>query len=144
LNESAISNILRLDVGGKMIDASVEAHYHNEFKFAKNTDSKGCCCFWKSRTVRPKEYYVDKAGELTPFKSRFKQHEDRIQANRRFAEIGRDKFVSDPINENIAFEMLAHRVNHDFSKNDKITEEKLMAIVNEIHKIREEIRKGLL
>jgi len=123
---------------------TLEIHPHQEFHFAENTDSKGCCFCWKSNTVRPKEYYVGSNGDLEPFKSRFKDHKARIVANQRLAKLVKEKFESDPINEAIAFDILASRVNHDFRNGDRITDEKLIAIINVIYQIRKEIHEGIL
>lgn len=117
---------------------------HQEFHLAENTDSRGCCFCWKSTAVKPKEYWVASNGNLEPFKSKFKDHKARILANQRLAKLVKDKFESDPINELIAFDILASRVNHDFKNGDKITDEKLMAIINMIYEIRREIKEGIL
>lgn len=123
---------------------TLEIHPHQEFHFSENTDSKGCCCFWKSKSIIPKEYFVRKSGDLEPFRFKFRDHEARIIANQRLAQLVKKKFVSDPINENLAFDMLAQRVNHDFKNGDKITEKKLIAIINAIYEIRKELQEGLL
>lgn len=117
---------------------TLEVHPHQEFHFAENTDSSGCCCFWKSKTSKPKEIYVDEKNVLS--RSRHKlSHGQRIKANQRFANIVESKFSDDPIENNVAFEKLKAKVNHDFENGDKLTEEKIAAIVNAIYEIKKEV-----
>lgn len=123
---------------------TLEIHPHQEFHLAPNTDSGGCCFCWRSRTVRKKEFGVEEGGRIVELKRSFKQQEQRILANQRFAKLIKSKFESDPINENIAFDILQHRVNHDFKAGDKITEEKLVAIINVVYQIKKEIEMGQL
>lgn len=126
------------------IQPTLEIHPHQEIHLPENADSGGCCFCWKSRSLRKKEFYVSKNGEFEPFKFRFNDHQSRIIANQRLAKLVRKNFKSDPINENIAFDILAHRVNHDFNNGDKITEDKIIAIINMIYQIRKEIQEGSL
>jgi len=116
---------------------TLDLHPENEFHFANNTDSRGCCCFWESKS-KPKEYYVNENGTLEPFKSSTEAVNARIRANKRLAKLVSSKFDNDPIDNNEAFERLRRRVNHDFDNGEKITEEKLIAIVNAMYQIKRE------
>lgn len=119
------------------IQPTVELHPHQEFHFAENTDSVGCCCFWKSKTVKPKEYKVKKNGDLKALRLSSKINQERIVANARLSSLVTSKFENDPIDSDYAFEQLRQKVNHDFYQ-EPITIEALQHIVNAIYEIREE------
>lgn len=127
------------------IQPTLEFHPHQEFHFAKDTDSKGCCCFWKSLSKKktyPEEYYVNKKGQLEPFKSTTDEVSKRIKANKRLAKIVEAKFTDDCIENNEAFERLRKRINYNFNGSDRITEEKLISIINAIYEIKKEIKES--
>jgi len=115
----------------------LDLHPQNEFHFAEGTDSAGCCCFWKSKTVKPKEFYVDEHDVFQGCKHKL-SHAERIKANQRLAQIVESKFQDDPIENNVGFERLKAKVNHDFDNGDQITEDVLAAIVNAIYEVRKE------
>ena len=118
---------------------TLELHpeFHQEFHLAEGTNSKGCCCFWKSKT--PKEYFVKKDGTLSPFKSTTKKVHHRIIANQRLAKLVQDKFEKDPLENNQAFERLREKVNYTFDGSEKITEDALILIVNAIYQVKKEL-----
>lgn len=113
---------------------------HQEFHFAENTDSKGCCCYWKSKAAKPHtEYMVDKKGIFHPkVKVSVK---DRIVANQRLANLLVRKFEKDAIDNEKAFQMLKEKIN-DTMEDDPITDERLVKIVSEIHHLKERVKKG--
>lgn len=123
---------------------NLELHPHQEIHLPPDSDSSGCCGFWRSRSVRKKEFGLEEDGRIVELKPTFRQQQERILANQRFAKLIKSKFQNDPINENIAFDILQHRVNHDFKNGDKITEEKLVAIINMVYQIKKEIEMGQL
>lgn len=116
---------------------TLEIHPHQEFHFAPETDSSGCCCFWRSKSSKKQEYIVDKDNRLKPT-THANMHQ-RIQANQRLGQMIQKKFEEDPIENNRAFEMLKMRVNESFNENDPITDERLARIINEIHKMKSEL-----
>lgn len=121
------------------VQPTLEIHPHQEFHFAENTDSSGCCCFWKSKARKPKEYYVNSRGVLEPFNGTTKKVAARIRANQRLARLVESKFEEDPIENNEAFNKLRKRINYNFEA-EKITEEQLMLMVNAIYEVKKEIR----
>jgi len=118
------------------VQPTLEIHPHQEFHFAENTDSKGCCCFWKSKS-KPKEYIINEEGVFVP-KNRATVRE-RILANQRLATILMRKFDSDPIENDKAFELLKERINDPMTNGDPITNEKLVKIVNAIYELKKEV-----
>jgi len=114
---------------------SLEPHLHQEFTFAEDTNSGGCCCFWRSRSAKPQEYYVNSNHTFERFRLTEQQVESRIRANQRLAEILQSKLKDDPIGDNAKFEELRQRVNHDF-REDPITSEKLEKIVSILQEMR--------
>lgn len=118
------------------IQPTLEPHYHQEFRFADNTDSSGWCCCWKSKTKEPKEYFVDPNGVLHG-RNRNK-YRDRILANQRLCELIKAKFEDDPIENDKAFERLKLKINDPMSNGDPITSEKLAKIVIAIHELKQE------
>lgn len=117
---------------------TLEIHPHQEFHFAPDTDSSGCCCFWRSKS-KPKEYIVDQRDRLKPT-SHATIHQ-RVQANQRLGQMIQEKFNDDPIENNRAFEMLKMRVNESFDDNDPITDDRLTKIINEIYKMKSELKE---
>lgn len=115
---------------------SLEIHPHQEFHFADNTDSQGCCCCWQSKSKEQPEYYIKKSGIFVPKKNSTMSVEDRIKANCRLANIVQSKFEDDPIDNNQAFDRLRLRINHNFESDESITEEKLIHIINAIYEIK--------
>lgn len=111
------------------------------FHFADDTDSRGCCCWWRSRPRKPKEYYVNKDHELTPMRNTTKKVEARIVANQRLAQIVRKKFHNDAIANNLLFDQLRDRINYRF-EDDKITEDRLIDIIRAINEIKAEMSTG--
>jgi len=43
----------------------IHPELHQEFQFAENQQSTGCCCWWNSKPV----YKIGKDNKLTPSKS---------------------------------------------------------------------------
>jgi len=123
------------------IQPTLEIHPHQEFHFADNTEGKGCCCCWRFRPRRPKEYYVNERGVLVPITNPTDAVGLRILANQRLARLVESKFENDPVESHEAFKRLRQRVNHDFDNGDKITDEKLVSIVNAIYQVKEEIKR---
>ncbi len=122
------------------ISPTLDLHTHNEFHFAENTDSKGCCCFWSSKT-HPKEFQVNDKMELAPCKK--PTYEQRSKSNRRLAEIIMEKFDKLPIDNEKAFVLLKDKINEPMGAGDPITSEKLEKIIKAIHELRCEIRSSL-
>lgn len=118
---------------------NLEIHPHQEFHFAPDTNSSGCCCFWKSKSSKNTEYIVDDRNRLKPAHN-VNAHK-RIEANQRLASILEEKFDNDPIENNRAFEMLKNRINESFDQNSPITDERLEKIIAEMYKLKEEINK---
>lgn len=120
------------------VQPTLELHPHQEFHFADDTDSGGCCCCWRSRSRKPKEYYVNRHAELTPMRSTTKKVEARIVANRRLAEIVKKKFEDTPIEDNLLFDKLRERINYSF-ESERITENRLIEIIQAIREIKAEL-----
>jgi hypothetical protein len=111
---------------------------HQEFTFAENTDTCGCCGFFKSRAVRPHdEVYVNSQGEVEKFDRKKSTFESRIRCNRHLAEIVKRRFNEDPIENDKAFEVLKKKINFDF-QDDPITSEQLRAVVEAIYAVKKE------
>ena len=116
---------------------------HQEFAFAENTDTVGCCCCFKSKAVRPQqEVYVNHEGKIEKFKRKGSAFESRVRANAHLAEIVKSRFKDDPIANDEAFKMLRSRVNHDFDGGE-ITAEKLQVIVEAIYSLKKEISESM-
>lgn len=113
--------------------------YHQEFHFADNTDSKGLCCCWSSKS-KPREYLVDNKLRLTRAVSASRR--ERILANQRLAKIVKNKFENDPIKNDIAFDILKAKINDTLDHDEPITSERLARIVNAIYEVREEARRS--
>lgn len=120
------------------VQPTLDIHTHQEFHFAENTDSTGCCFCWKSKTKKPKEYYVNRNQELTPMRSTTSKVEARIRANRRLAELVKKKFEDTPIEDNLLFDKLRERINYSF-ENERITEDRLIEIIQAIREIKSEL-----
>ena len=110
---------------------------HNEFHFADDTESKGCCCFWKSRPVRKENIDVSQDHVLRYVSKT--SHRQRIIANQRLAELVEFKFEKDPIENEKAFQMLKIRINEEFQNGDPITSDRLVQIITAIYEIRKEV-----
>jgi len=123
------------------VQPTLELHPHQEFHFADDTDSHGCCCCWRSRSKKPKEYYVNRKDELTPMRNTTSKVEARIRANRRLAELVKSKFQDTPIEDNLLFDKLRERINYNF-ENERITEDRLIEIIQAIRDIKSEISVG--
>lgn len=121
------------------ISPTLDLHPENHFQFAPNTDSNGCCCCWKSKTV--KEFHVNSKNELEKCDKKIDNFNARILSNRRLAEIIKSKFEDDPIENNLAFEKLCVRINENFDKDDSITHDRLYQIINAIYEMKKEIRE---
>jgi hypothetical protein len=113
---------------------TLDLHPENHLHFAQNTDSKGCCCFWKSKS-KPKEYYVNEKLEIQPKKCNYRQ---RIIANQRLAELIMLNFDNDPIENDKAFERLKLKINDPMNNGDKITPDKLAKIITAIAELKAE------
>lgn len=123
------------------VQPTLELHPHQEFHFADHTDSGGCCCCWRSRSKKPKEYYVNHNAELTPMRNTTSKVEARIVANRRLAEIVKSKFEDTPIEDNLLFDKLRERINYKFER-ERITEDRLIEIIQAIRDIKAELSSG--
>lgn len=115
-----------------------QAHFHETFQFADNTDSKGCCCWWRSNTV-PREYTVTDQYKLQGH-NQSRPYRERILANQRLGWLIKSQFDNDPIANDEAFEKVKKRINDNLSNGDPITSEKLARIINAIHSIKEEMK----
>ena len=119
------------------VQPTLELHPHQEFHFADNTDSQGCCCFWKSKS-KPKEYVVDERNVLHP-----RSHasvRERIISNQRLANILVRKFEDDAVDNEEAFQELKRRINDPMNNGQPITDEKLVRIVNELYALKKEFK----
>ena len=110
------------------------------FHFAPNTNSCGCCCFWRSRSVK-KDYFVRKDGIIEVANENIKKVENRILANKRLAALVKSRFKYDMVDENQAFERLRKLINFDFDLDDRITEEQLISIVNAMYIVKLEFNR---
>ena len=122
------------------IQPTLAAHYHQEFHFADNTESTGCCCFWKSKGKAPSQFYIDEAGVLHSRKKT--KYRERIVANQRLGELIKKKFDHDPIENDKAFEMLKDKINDSMENGEPITSEKLGRIVSAIYELKREISQS--
>ena len=115
---------------------NLEIHPHQEFHFAENTDSAGCCGFFCSKS-RPKEYIIDDMDRLRGVnKATCLQ---RIIANQRLAKIVESKFENDPIENHAAFERVKAKINDPMNNGSPITDYKLMKVIEAIYSVREEL-----
>ena len=121
------------------MNLTFQPDFHQEFTFAENTDSIGCCCCWKSKTIRPKEYYVNSKGELESFYDSKKTQEARLRANQRLQKVVEKKFQGDPIEESEAIEKVSEKVKHKFDTSAKIKESTLNSILSAIYEIKKEL-----
>lgn len=119
--------------------ASLEPHYHQEFHFAPDQESSGCCCFWKS-SPKKKEFIVDANYNLKAVHKT--NYSDRIEANQKLAKLVSKKFDADPLENNKDFECLKIKINESFDGDDPITSERLAKIVNAIYDIRKSSDKS--
>jgi len=121
------------------VQPTLEIHPHQEFHFAENTDSQGCCCCWKSK-VKPKEYFVD---DKDIFHSRKNiSVRERILSNQRLANVLTRKFDHEAVDNEEAFQELKKRINDPMSNGQPITDEKLVRIVNELYAMKKEFKEG--
>ena len=118
------------------MNLTFQPDFHQEFTFADNTDSFGCCCCWSSKTVRPNEYYVNSKGQLERFYDHSKKKEARLRANQRLQKVVEKKFRGDPIDESEAVEEVKKKTKHDFSRPAKIKESTLNEILVAIYEIK--------
>jgi len=124
-------------IGGNAMTISPILHteYHPEFHFAPETESSGCCCFWRSK---PKKIYaINSCNELVS-KEKLKFRE-RVEATKKLAEIIKMKFDDDPIENDKAFERLKAKIGFDPNSGEKITDQRLAEIVDAIHELKKEI-----
>lgn len=121
------------------VQPTLEIHPHQEFHFADNTDSQGCCCFWKSKS-KAKEYLVD---DNDVFHGRRRTTvRERIISNQRLANILMRKFEDDAIDNEEAFQELKKRINDPMNNGHPITDEKLVRIVNELYALKKKLKGG--
>ena len=104
--------------------------YHQEFHLAPNTDTCGCCGFFKSKT---KEFGVNANNELVPRKKLHPQ--ERKIANQRLAHILKLKLSAEDVDKEIAFERLRQKIDDDFV-DEAITSERLAKIIRAIHEVK--------
>lgn len=116
------------------IQPTIDLHPEQHFKFAENTDSAGCCCFWKSIS-KPNEMYVNENLEITPKKCNYRE---RIIANQRLCELIKSRFENDPIENDKAFERLKELINDPMNNGEKITSSKLCKIIIAIDEIKKD------
>lgn len=121
------------------MNLTFQPDFHQEFTFADNTDSYGCCCCWSSKTVRPNEYYVNSKGQLEHFYDHSKKKEARLRANQRLQKVVEKKFKGDPIDESEAVEKVAKKVKHKFDEPRKINESTLNEILLAIYELKKEM-----
>ena len=115
----------------------IHPELHQEFHFSDNTKASGCCCFWKSKPVKVSEYTINAQNELVGAKEL--KFRERVEAQRKLAEIVKMKFQDDPIENDKAFERLKMKIDFDLDGEDPITDERLARIVEAIHELRKEI-----
>lgn len=120
---------------------SIKPTYTQNITFDKESESVGCCCFFKSRPVK-KEYIVTDDNKIISVKKA--NFQERIEANNRLACLIKNQFEKDPIENEKAFEILKMRINNPMENGEPITSEKLRQIVNEIHNLKIEINKERL
>jgi len=119
-----------------IVSGTIDLHpeYHPEFHFAPETESSGCCCFWKSK---PKKVYAVDANNLLVSKEKLKFRE-RVEALQKLSEIIKMKFNDDPIENDKAFERLKQKIGFDPDSGEKITDKRLSEIVQAIHELKKE------
>ena len=117
---------------------SFNVQYSQHFAFAENSESVGCCCFFRSK---PKEFVVQPDYRLRPVSKA--KYRERIIANQRLCEILKGKFDSDPIDNDEAFEKLKKKTGFNFLNGDPLTSEKLAKIIISIDELKQEIKEEL-
>ena len=110
----------------------IHPELHQEFQFAENQQSSGCCCWWNSKPV----YKVGKDNKLTPSKSL--SFKERVKAEKKLAEIIKLKFEDDAIDNDKAFKRLIQKINYGLDKGKPITEKRLLKIIDAIHELKHE------
>lgn len=117
------------------VNAVFHPELHNEFHFAENSSSMGCCCYWKSKPINT--YKITREGIFVPQKQiSFKE---RIESEKKLANIIRMRFDKDPIENDNAFKKLKARLGDRMDSGEIIDDKRLMKIVNEIYELKKEI-----
>jgi len=107
---------------------------HQVFNFAENTQSSGCCCWWRSKPIT---YTVSKDRVLVPSPSVL-SFKEKLVAERRLIDIIKVSLGDDAIENEKAFQRLKLKVNDSLDKGDPITEKRLAKIVNAIFELKKE------
>ena len=118
------------------ISPTIDLHPENHFQFAPDTDSKGCCCCWKSKSI--KEFHVNQNLELEKNRKSQETIKARIISNQRLGNLVKGKLGKDAIENEIMFEKLCNRINQNFQDDERVTHERLILIINEIHNMKKE------
>lgn len=100
------------------------------FNFAENTETVGCCCFWRSKPV---SYAVNKKNILVP-SPKNETCFDRIMSEIRLQEIIKNQFDKEDRHE--ALQLIKNRIRDPLALGEPITEERLNAIVQAIYAIK--------
>ncbi len=122
------------------IHPTLDLHNHNEFHFAAGTDSKGCCCYWSSKTPKPKEYKVNDKMEIAPCNN--PTYDKRSKSNKRLEVLIKDKLDKLPMQNDIAFGLFKDKINEPMGQGDPITSEKLDKIIQALFELRMESRSS--
>ena len=113
----------------------IHPELHQEFQFAENQVSTGCCCWWNSRPV----YKIGENNQLTPITKSI-SFKERIIAEKKLAEIIKLKFEDDAVDNDAAFERLKLKINYGLDKGKPITEKRLLKIIDAIHELKHEYK----
>ena len=112
---------------------------HNEFHFSDDNDKCGCCWFWRSWKKNKKELYVTRDGKVTDLNpNTTSKVQARIEANANLASLLHNQLTQSAVDENIAFDKLRDKINHNFAGQNKITEKVLIDIINALHEVKQE------
>jgi len=113
----------------------VHPELHQIFNFAEDTQSSGCCCWWRSKPV---SYTVDKQNNLIPSPKMTFQH--RVVAEHRLARLIQTKFEDDPVENDKAFKRLKEKIGDSLTQGKPITEERILRIAEAIYELKREFR----
>lgn len=111
---------------------TLELHpeFNQIFNFAENTETIGCCCFWRSKPIN---YSVNKKNILVP-SPKNETCFDRMMSEIRLQEIIKNQFDKEDRHE--ALQLIKNRIRDPLALGEPITEERLNSIVQAIYAIK--------
>jgi hypothetical protein len=115
------------------VNLDLHPQLHQVFNFAENTESMGCCCFWRSRPVN---YIVNKKNILVP-SPKNETCFDRMMSEIKLQDMIKNQFDKKDRNEGL--QLVKNRIRDPLCLGEPITEQRLNKIVQAIYAIKLEI-----